>query len=156
VLLRSQLEQVKGWDGFLRQRVTLDAEALVPEGTRTALTALPSSVHLHGDAAPLYYELEGGVGIVRLHLREGQARRFQERDLPALDRPIRFAIVRARQAPALGATVAEAMRALRRGGGEDGRDSNKGRRGGHGGGPGGRAGKGFRGGRDSQHWRKRH
>ena len=131
-MLRAQLEQVKSWDGFLRQRVTLDAEALVPEETRSALAALPTSVRLHGDAAPLHYEMEDGVGVVRLHLREGQARRFQDRDLPPLDRPVRFAIVRARQAPALGATVAEAMRALHRGGdeGEEGRDGNRGRRGG--------------------------
>ena len=156
-MLRSQLEQVKGWDGFLRQRVTLDPEVLVPEETRRALAALPTSVRLHGDAAPLHYEMEEGVGVVRLHLREGQARRFQDRDLPPLDRPIRFAIVRARQAPALGATVAEAMRALHRNSDEgEGRDGNRGRRGGGGGGPrGGKAGKGFRGGRDSQHWRKR-
>jgi hypothetical protein len=102
--------------------------------------------------------MEDGVGVVRLHLREGQARRFQDRDLPPLDRPVRFAIVRARQAPALGATVAEAMRALHRGGDEgEGRDGNRGRRGGGSGGPrGGKPGKGFRGGRDSQHWRKRH
>jgi ATP-dependent helicase HrpA len=162
-ILREQLDQVKSWDGFLRQRVVLEAEALVPEETRTALAALPTSVRLHGDAAPLHYELEDGAGVVRLHLREGQARRFQDRDLPPLDRPVRFAIVRARQAPALGATVAEAMRALRRGGDEggEGRDGNRGRRGGGGpgrpggGGRGGKPGKGFKGGRDSQHWRKR-
>jgi hypothetical protein len=157
-ILREQLDQVKSWDGFLRQRVALEPEALVPEDTRMALAALPTSVRLHGDAAPLHYELEDGTGIVRLHLREGQARRYQDRDLPPLDRPVRFAILRARQAPALGATVAEAMRALRRGGddSDEGRDGNRGRRGGQGGGGrGGKPGKGFRGGRDSQHWRKR-
>ena len=157
-ILREQLDQVKSWDGFLRQRVALEPEALVPEDTRMALAALPTSVRLHGDAAPLHYELEDGIGIVRLHLREGQARRYQDRDLPPLDRPVRFAILRARQAPALGATVAEAMRALRRGGddSDEGRDGNRGRRGGQGGGGrGGKPGKGFRGGRDSQHWRKR-
>jgi hypothetical protein len=158
-LLRAQMETVRSWDGFLRQRVTLEAEALVPDQVRARLAALPTSVHLHGDAAPLHYELEDGAGVVRLHLREGQARRFQDRDLPALDRPVRFAIVRVRQAPALGATVAEAMRALRRS--DVGDDGPRGRRGGHGGGgrggkPGGRpGGKGFKGGRDSQHGRKR-
>ncbi len=67
--------------------------------------------------------------------------------------------MRARQAPALGATVAEAMRALKRGG-DDEEEGKRGRPGGHGsqgghGGRGGKPGKGFRGGRDSQHWRKR-
>lgn len=159
-ILRAQVESVRSWEGFLRQRIVLETESLVPEATRTALEKLPTSVHLHGDAAPLHYEIEDGAGVVRLHLREGQARRFQDRDLPSLDRPVRFAIVRARQAPALGDTIAEAMRALRRHDdeGKDRRDTRHGSR--PRGGPGGRGpnagGRGKpRHGRDSRHWRKR-
>jgi hypothetical protein len=157
-LLRAQVESVVSWAGFLRQRVVLEPEALVPADRREALAALPTSVRLHGDAAPLHYEVEDGAGIVRLFLREGQARRFQERDLPPLDRPLRFGILRAGQGPALGATVAEAMRALqRRGDGDERRrDEHGGGRGGKGGpGRGGPGGKGHRRERDSQHWRKR-
>jgi hypothetical protein len=75
--------------------------------------ALPSSVHLLGDALKLHYEIADGEGVVRLHLREGQARRLRPQDLPTFDRPLRFAIVRNHATPALGDTLAEAIRALK-------------------------------------------
>ena len=51
-------------------------------------------VRIYGDAVPLDYAIEEGVGVVRLRLREGQAHRLQERDIPELDRPVRFTVVR--------------------------------------------------------------
>ncbi len=153
--LKAQLESVTRWDGFLRQPLALDPAALVPETTRAALAALPASVHIHGDAAPLHYEFADGVGSVRIMLREGQARRFRDRDLPLLDRPVRFAIVRARQAPALGDSVAEAMRALHRGAEVERRERDGNRPRGDGRPPAGQGGRGRKGGRESSHWRKR-
>jgi ATP-dependent helicase HrpA len=111
--LRTQLEGVASWDDFVRRRLALDPAELVDEATRTALEALPDSVHLRGDTVPLDYEVENGDGVVRVRLREGQARRLQPRDLPALDRPLRFAVTHAGRAPALGETLAEAIGALR-------------------------------------------
>ena len=46
---------------------------------------------LRGDAVPLDYELADGQGVARVRLREGQARRLRDGDLPPLDRPLRFA-----------------------------------------------------------------
>jgi len=37
------------------------------------------------------------VGVARLRLREGQARRLRERDLPSLDRPVRFIVLRGKR-----------------------------------------------------------
>ena len=54
----------------------------------------PASLHLRGDTAPLAYEVRDGHGIVRVSLREGQARRLRESDLPVLDRPLVFAVRR--------------------------------------------------------------
>ncbi|MGH7673893.1 MAG: DEAD/DEAH box helicase, partial [Gemmatimonadales bacterium] len=67
---------------------------VVPEDVRARLDALPASVALHGDRVPLDYGVEQGAGVARLRLREGQARRLQSRDLPALDRPLRFTVTR--------------------------------------------------------------
>lgn len=151
--LLAQLQEVTSWEGFLRQRLRLEVEATVPDDVRTALAALPGAVHLHGDAAPLTYEVLDGSGIARLHLREGQARRLRPQDLPNLDRPLHYAITRTRQDPAVGATLAEALRALRtepretegrdrhgEGGGRGRRDARP-HRGGHRGGPGDRGGR---------------
>ena len=72
---------------------------MIGEADRRRLDALPSMVRLHGDAVPLDYELHAGTGVVRLRLREGQARRLSAPDLPVLDRPLRFAVVRGGEPP---------------------------------------------------------
>ena len=71
-------------------------------------------IRLRGDAAPLDYEVGDGQGVARVRLREGQARRLREGDLPPLDRPLRFAVVRGRHQPVLADTVAELHAELRR------------------------------------------
>ena len=91
-LLLSQLQNVTSWEEFLSSRLTLDAEAAVSPEARASLDTLPTSVAVSGDRVALTYELENGSGVVRLHLREGQAKRLRDRDLPALDRPLRFAV----------------------------------------------------------------
>ncbi|HXF96369.1 MAG TPA: helicase-related protein [Gemmatimonadales bacterium] len=95
--LLAQLERVNSWDEFVSTRLDLDPDAAIPAEVREALDALPASVHLYGDRVPLDYEVDGGQPVVRLRLREGQARRLQARDLPALDRPVRFTVLRGKR-----------------------------------------------------------
>jgi hypothetical protein len=97
--LGAQLGGVRSWKEFLETPLSLEPEAFVSEAERRRLDALPSMIRLHGDAVPLEYEVSGGAGMVRLRLREGQARRLAPRDLPALDRPLRFAVVRGGDPP---------------------------------------------------------
>lgn len=93
-LVRAQLADVTSWARFQETPVMLDVEALVPEVARAHLDRLPASIRLHGDAAPLEYEVRNGKPIVRVVLRQGQARRLRAEDLPVLDRPIVFAVQR--------------------------------------------------------------
>jgi hypothetical protein len=90
---------VRSWKDFLETPLSLQPEVLVPEPEQRRLDALPSMVRLHGDAVPLEYEIVGGAGVVRLRLREGQARRLTPHDLPSLDRPLRFAVARGGEPP---------------------------------------------------------
>ena len=99
--VRAQLDRVTSWDDFLRTRVALDPAALVDEPTRERLEALPGDVRIRGDAAPLDYEMQDGQGMARVRLREGQAKRLRAGELPALDRPLRFAVQRGRHEPIL-------------------------------------------------------
>jgi hypothetical protein len=93
--VRAQLDEVTSWEGFLKRSVELDdVVALVPKQIRSDLDALPSSAQIFGDRVPLLYDLEGGEGIARLRLREKQARRLRKRDLPRIDRPLRFSVYR--------------------------------------------------------------
>lgn len=113
-LMRAQLDGVGSWQEFLRTRFTLDPTALVDDATRATLEVLPSTIRVRGDAAPLDYEVEDGQGIARVRLREGQAKRLREGDLPPLDRPLRFALVRGRHPPVRAETLPELHAVARR------------------------------------------
>ena len=93
-LLRAQMEGVNNWSDFVSVPLSLDAESLVLASERDKLDALPNSVPLAGDRVTLSYDLENGVGVARLHIREGQARRLKPRELPEIDRPLQFVISR--------------------------------------------------------------
>jgi hypothetical protein len=113
-LIRAQLETVDSWDGLLSTRLAVDPELLVDEPTRQRLDALPDMVRVRGDAVPLDYELADGAGIARVRLREGQAKRLRPGDLPPLDRPLRFAVMRGRHHPILADTIEELHVAIAR------------------------------------------
>ncbi len=111
--LIGQLAEVRSWKEFLAVPVMMEPDALVPEVERRRLDALPGMLRLRGDAVPLDYEVEGGGGVVRLRLREGQARRLTPQELGDLDRPLRFAVVRGGE-PALRADTLEELKHLLR------------------------------------------
>jgi hypothetical protein len=109
-----QLEGVASWEEFLRTRIVLDPRALIDDETRVRLEALPGRLHLRGDAVPLDYEVESGIGVARVRLREGQARRLRQDELPPLDRPLRFAVQRGGHAPIQADSIPALQSALRR------------------------------------------
>ena len=108
--LRNQLDAVKSWNDFLAMRIDLDVDGLVPDAVRAAADSLPTSLAVLGDRVPLTYEIEGSAAVARVHLREGQARRLQTRDLPQLGRPLRFVVSRKHG----GELKAESLEALKR------------------------------------------
>lgn len=109
----AQLEGMRSWPDFLATPLALEPEALVGEAERRRLAALPGMVRLHGDAVPLDYEVENGRGVVRIRLREGQARRLSGTELPELDRPVRFEVARSGEAPLRAETLVELKQLLR-------------------------------------------
>jgi hypothetical protein len=113
--IRPQLERVTSWDDFFRTHIVLDPANLVDSGTRERLEALPGRLHVRGDAVPVDYEIQGGEGVARVRLREGQAKRLRPDELPRLDRPLRFAVQRGRHPPLLADTIPALQAMLRRG-----------------------------------------
>jgi hypothetical protein len=111
-LLERQLEGVRSWEDFIAARLALDPDATISEAERRALDALPASVHLYGDRVPVDYEVEQGIGVVRLRLKEGQARRLQARDLPPFDRPLRFTVLRGKRDAVRSDTLEDLRRQL--------------------------------------------
>jgi hypothetical protein len=112
--LESQLGEVVSWKRFLEERVRLDLDRHIDAATRERLDALPAAIRLLGDATALEYDVEGGVGIVRLRLREGQARRLDADGLPVFDRPVRFAVVRGGEPPLVAGSLEELKAVLRK------------------------------------------
>jgi ATP-dependent helicase HrpA len=110
--IAGEVERVGSWDEFLETRIVFDVDALIPAPARAALEALPASVHLFGDRVPLEYAIEQGGGVVRLRLKEGQARRLREADLPPLDRPARFTVLRGKREAVRADTIADLQRQL--------------------------------------------
>jgi hypothetical protein len=62
---------------------------------------------------PLDYDLEGATPVVRIRLKEGQARRLRQRDLPELDRPLRFTVTRGQGSAVRARSLEELQRALK-------------------------------------------
>ncbi|HYK10905.1 MAG TPA: DEAD/DEAH box helicase [Gemmatimonadales bacterium] len=110
--LTNQLASVTSWDSFLRTRLSLDVDTLVTEAERVRLDALPQSVALLGDRVAIEYGIEDGNGVARLHLKEGQARRLREADLPPLDRPLRFTVIRGKREAARADSIADLKKKL--------------------------------------------
>jgi hypothetical protein len=111
--LAGQLAGVDDWDAFLQTPLALNPAEMVPQATRKALQALPDKVHLMGDMVPLDYDLEGATPVVRIRLKEGQARRLRQRDLPELDRPLRFTVTRGQGSAVRARSLEELQRALK-------------------------------------------
>ena len=109
----AQLTGVRSWDEFIGTRIVVDPDAAIPEAERQRLDALPSSVFLYGDRVPVDYDVDQGVGIVRLRLKEGQARRLHPRDLPTFDRPVRFTVTRGKHEAVRASSLDELRQGLR-------------------------------------------
>lgn len=110
-VIADALADVNDMASFQAARIALDLDELLPPEERAHLDALPRSVKLFGDRVPLDYEIENGEGVVRVRLREGQARRLGEGDLPELPRPARFTVVRGGK-PALRAASLEELQSV--------------------------------------------
>jgi hypothetical protein len=101
-----QLQSVESLEQFMSTPIGLDVEALVSKEAIARLDDLPGSAAVFGDRVPLDYEIENGKGVARMRLRVGQARRLKAKDLPVLDRPLRFTVLRGRR-PAIRADTLE-------------------------------------------------
>jgi len=124
--IRAQLEGVSSWDQFMHTRVVLELDGLIDAESRAGLEQLPDMLRIRGDAVPLDYEIEDGQGVARVRLREGQAKRLREGELPELDRPLRFAVQRGRHPPLLAESIPTLQSLLRHAPKADRQEDNRG------------------------------
>ena len=93
-----ELADVNSMDEFREKRILLDADAIVPAADRIRYSALPSFAVVRESKVPVDYDVEerdgARTGVVRLRLPEKLARTLVEQELPKMDRPIRFTVLR--------------------------------------------------------------
>ncbi len=93
-------------------RALLDADTFVPRAERARLMALPGAVEMRDRTVSIDYDVEetpaGVTGVARLRLPEKMARTLVAEELPVLDRPLRFTVLRG----ARGAVKADSLGAL--------------------------------------------
>ena len=107
-----EIAAVRTAEEWRAARALLEADAFVPRAERARLMALPGAVEVRDRAVPIDYDVEesvdGVVGVARLRLPEKMARTLVEEELPVLDRPLRFTVLRG----ARGAVKASTLAAL--------------------------------------------
>ncbi|MBI1723600.1 MAG: DEAD/DEAH box helicase [Gemmatimonadetes bacterium] len=110
--LGARLRDLVRYDDFLRADLALSVDEFVPKEQRRALEALPSWVDIAGERCPVAYEIDGERAIARVRVKEGLARRLTPEDLPPMDRPLVFAVVRGKHAAIRAASLEELRREL--------------------------------------------
>jgi hypothetical protein len=96
--LGRRLASVTHIGDFAKVDLALEVGQFVTEERRRELEALPAWVDLAGERCPLDYEVVDGVSTVRARLRERAARALRPQDLPRLDRPLGFTVLRGKRA----------------------------------------------------------
>lgn len=102
-------QDVRSYSDFRRARLRIDGEAIVPRAERERFLSLPDFVEVRGREVPVRYDVEetpaGPLAVARLTLPEKLARTLAEEELPALDRPLRFVVMRGQRGAARGETL---------------------------------------------------
>ena len=97
-LYEDQLADVSSMDDFRSARLRIDKQSFVPPEVQQRIDDLPSQVMIRDREIDIDYDVEERDGerrgVARLRLPEKIARTLTELEIPRLDRPIRFVVLR--------------------------------------------------------------
>jgi hypothetical protein len=118
-LYETQLANVNSVEEFRNARLTVNPDDFVSPGERARLAELPDMVLVRDREAWIDYDVDeqpdgSRRGIVRLRLPEKVARTLTESELPVLDRPMRFTVVRGQRGTVRADTLDELQELLDR------------------------------------------
>ena len=103
-----RLARVDSYSDFLETDLRVDPDTLIPAEERARWAALPDTIMLAGNEYPLDYAFEGEVPVVRARIPARLLAQISERDLPVLDRPLHWTVVRGKKDAIRAATLDEA------------------------------------------------
>jgi hypothetical protein len=118
-LYERQLARVGSLTEFKQTPISIDANAIVPAAVRERYAALPATTRVRDREVEIHYDVEEGadgspIGVARLRLPEKLARTLTEAELPALDRPLRFIVMRGARGAARASSLPELQDELER------------------------------------------
>ncbi|MEO8945186.1 MAG: DEAD/DEAH box helicase, partial [Gemmatimonadaceae bacterium] len=118
-LYETQLARVNSVEEFRNARLTVNADDFVSAEDRARLALLPDMVLVRDREAWIEYDVEeradgSTYGVARLRLPEKVARTLTESEIPVLDRPTRFAVVRGQRGAVKADTLDELQELLDR------------------------------------------
>jgi hypothetical protein len=97
-LYEDQLRDVQSMEDFRAARLTIDPNQFVSREIRQKLERLPDHVLIRDREVEIDYDVEEKdgerIGVARLRLPEKIARTLSEGEIPQLDRPVRFVVLR--------------------------------------------------------------
>src|SRR3954466_13353392 len=115
-LYEQQLADVNSMDDFRAARLRVDKQAFVPAQLQQRLDSLPSQVMIRDREIDIDYDVEERDGqrrgVARLRLPEKIARTLTELEIPRLDRPIRFVVLRGQRGAVRADTLDELQEML--------------------------------------------
>jgi hypothetical protein len=113
---RLDAEEVRDLHAFRAADLRLRRAEFVSDEEVERYAALPDAVEVRERDVPLSYEVEetmdGPVGVARLRLPEKMARTLVEEELPTVDRPLRFLVLRGQRGAVRGDTLDELQEKL--------------------------------------------
>jgi ATP-dependent helicase HrpA len=97
-LYEEQLAGINSMDDFKSARLSVEKERFIPREAAERLDQLPSYVTVRDHDVEIDYDVEERDGqrrgVARLRLPEKVARTLTEAEIPQLDRPVRFVVLR--------------------------------------------------------------
>jgi hypothetical protein len=117
------LREVGSMTAYRAAPLALDLAALVDPAERERLAALPDAVEVRGKRIEVEYDIEeppgddgapARRGVARLRLPEKLARSLASEELPVLDRPIRFVVLRGPRGAVRASSIGELQELLDR------------------------------------------
>ena len=115
-LYEEQLSGVNSMDEFRAARLMVDREKFVSQAVQERLEALPNQVMIRDREVDIDYDVEERDGhrrgVARLRLPEKVARSLTEGEIPRLDRPVRFVVLRGQRGAVRADTLAELQNLL--------------------------------------------
>ena len=112
-----ELAGVSSMDDFRSARLAVDIDKFVPLDIRERLERLPNQITIRDRDVEIDYDVEDRdgkrCGVARLRLPEKLARTLTDAEIPELDRPVRFVVLRGQRGAVRAETLDDLQERLR-------------------------------------------